>query len=96
MKPRIPSSVVSPPLERSGWQGYAFAVLMLVAALLGRRLLDPYARDAAPLATMYVAVAFAVWFGGWRPAAAITLVGFVCAVWWFVPPRYTYKSWHTI
>jgi PAS domain S-box-containing protein len=70
-------------------------MLMLVSALLGRWLVDSYARDAAPLATMYIAVAFSVWFGGWRPAATVALVGFTLALWWFVPPRHTFKSWET-
>jgi PAS domain S-box-containing protein len=66
---------------------------MLIASQLGRWALDPYTRDAVPLATMYVAVAFAVWFGGWKPAAALAVTGYFVGLWWFMPPRFTFKWW---
>jgi PAS domain S-box-containing protein len=67
---------------------------MLLASQTGRWLLDPYATTTVPpLATMYVAVAFAVWFGGWRPAAVLAAVGYFVGLYLFLSPRYTFKLW---
>ena len=90
MKQRISSSF-SARLDRPAWRTYGFAVLLLVAAQGVRWLLDPYARDAVPLATMYIAVIFAVWYGGWKPAAALAVAGYFVGLWLFVQPRYTPK-----
>ena len=83
------------PIERPAWQRYGFALVVLLLALLARRLLDPYTTDAIPLATIYMAVAFAVWFGGWKPAALVIGLGYVAGLWWFYPPRETFKGWAT-
>ena len=64
---------------------------MLVLALGGRALLDPYAGDAMPLATIYVAVAFTVYFGGWKPAAVLAVAGYFAAMALFVSPRFEFK-----
>lgn len=90
MKQRTPSSFTA-PLDQPAWRRYVFAFLMLMAALGGRWLLDPHAGDAMPLSTMYVAVAFTVCFGGWKPAAIVALAGYVIGHWLFVPPRFTFK-----
>jgi PAS domain S-box-containing protein len=92
MQQRAPSSFAA-PLDRPAWQCYGFAVLMLLAAQIVRWLLHPYTGNALPLSTMYVGVAFAVWFGGWKPAAAIAVAGYFVALYLFVPPRFTFKSW---
>jgi len=68
---------------------------MLIAALFARWLIDPYARDTMPLAALYVGVAFAVWFGGWKPATIIAVAGYVAALWWFWPPRHSFKLWES-
>lgn len=69
---------------------------MLLAAQVLRWALDPYARIGAPLATMYVAVTFAVWFGGWKPAAMIAVAGYFISIYLFVAPRLTLKVWGEI
>src|SRR5215204_4783574 len=96
MKQRTPSQVAAQPTERPAWQGYGFAALLLIAALMSRWLLDSYVGDAVPLVTMYIGIAFAVWFGGWKPAVALMAVGYVCALWWFLPPRHTFKLWEPL
>jgi len=68
---------------------------MVCAALIARGILHPYARDGVPLSTMYVGVAFAVWYGGWKPAAGVVIVGYVAALWLFHPPRFTFKLWES-
>jgi signal transduction histidine kinase len=92
MKPRAPSSFAA-PLERPAWQSYGYAVLLLLGATACRWLLDPYIQGAMPLATMYMAVAFAVWLGGWKPAALIAIAGCFLGLWMFVSPRFTPKLW---
>jgi PAS domain S-box-containing protein len=64
---------------------------MLVLAQGGRWLLDPYTGDAMPLATMYVAVALTVYFGGWKPAAVLAVAGYFIGLWLFISPRFTFK-----
>jgi PAS domain S-box-containing protein len=90
MKQRV-TSAFSARLDRPAWRTYGFAALLLVAAQGVRWLLDPYTRDAVPLATMYIAVIFAVWYGGWKPAAVLALAGYFAGMWLFVAPRYTPK-----
>jgi signal transduction histidine kinase len=90
MKQRNPSSF-SARLDRPAWQTYGFAALLLILAQVVRWVLDPYAGNHVPLATMYIVVVFAVWFGGWKPAALLAVTGYIIAVWLFVPPRYTPK-----
>jgi PAS domain S-box-containing protein len=89
MKLRPPSSFA--PWDRPAWQSYGFAFLILVGALLLRWALAPYARTGAPLATMYLAVALAVWFGGWKPAALISIAGYVISLYLFAAPQFTFK-----
>ncbi|MDO8545222.1 MAG: ATP-binding protein [Opitutaceae bacterium] len=79
--------------ERPVWQTYGVAFALILAALLFRKLLDPYTTDAVPLDSMYVAVTIAVWFGGWRPAVLVMAVGYVASLWWFYPPSRSWKLW---
>jgi PAS domain S-box-containing protein len=90
MEQRTPPSF-SARLDRPTWQTFGFAALLLVAALVLRWLIDPITQDAVPLATVYVAVMFAVWYGGWKPAAVLAVMGYFAALWLFVQPRYTFK-----
>ena len=92
MKQRAPSSFAA-PLDRPAWQSYGFALLLLLAAEACRWLLNPYMQEAMPLSTMYVAVVFAVWFGGWKPAALLAVAGYFVGLWLFVSPRLTPKLW---
>src|SRR5512133_199577 len=79
--------------DRPAWQRYGFGLAVVIAALLGRKLIDPFTTDAMPLATLYAAVAFAVWFGGWRPAVFVMVTGYIAGLWWFYPPRQSLKLW---
>src|SRR5687768_14517772 len=92
MKQRAPSSFAA-PLDRPAWQSYCFALLLLLVAKACGWLLDPYMQDAMPLSTMFVAVVFAVWFGGWKPAALLAVAGYFLGLWMFVSPRFTFKLW---
>jgi PAS domain S-box-containing protein len=72
---------------RTRMSGYALATAALVLAVLIRWLLDPVLGNALPLVTVFGAVAAAVWAGGWRPAAAIAILGYGACAYFFIPPR---------
>src|SRR5438552_1814920 len=78
---------------RSRWTaeagGYLVAVAATAAMVLLRWLLDPVVGDFLPLATLYGAVAFAVWVGGYRPALLATLLGYLACDYLFLQPRGT-------
>lgn len=72
---------------RTAFVTYAPAVLALIGAVLLRTLLDPVMGDALPLVTLFGAVAAAVWFGGYRPALLVTIVGYFVCAYLFLAPR---------
>src|SRR5262249_2271003 len=48
---------------------------------------DPLMGDHLPLATLYGTVAFAVWFGGYRPALLAAALGYLACDYLFIEPR---------
>ncbi len=66
---------------------YGVALAAVLAALLLRWLLDPILGDTLPLVTLFGAVALAVWFGGYRPALLVVVVGYVACAYLFIEPR---------
>ena len=70
---------------------YGIALLAIAAALLLRAALTPWMGSTFPLATMFSAVAFTVWYGGWGPALFTAIAGWGGEVfraghaWWWVP-----------
>ena len=67
--------------------GYALATTALVLAVLIRWLLDPLLGNALPLVTLFAAVAVTVWAGGYLPAGAVALIGYLACSYLFIPPR---------
>jgi PAS domain S-box-containing protein len=59
----------------------------LAGVVLLRWLLDPVLGDTLPLVTLFGAVATAVWVGGWVPAAAVAILGYVLCAYLFMAPR---------
>jgi PAS domain S-box-containing protein len=59
----------------------------LAVALFVRWLLDPWLHDAWATPLVFGAVAAAVWYGGYRQAIVIALIGYVTADWLFMSPR---------
>jgi hypothetical protein len=53
--------------------------LSVAAAILLRWILRPVLHDNFPFITLYGAVAVAVWYGRWQPAAVASLLGYVAA-----------------
>jgi K+-sensing histidine kinase KdpD len=66
---------------------YALAIAALVGAVLIRYLLDPWMEDTLPLVTLFGAVAAAVWLGGYRPAIAVGILGYLACDYLFIQPR---------
>ena len=58
---------------------YGIAILAVAVAILVRAALTPWMGPAFPLATMFSAVAFVVWYGGWGPALFTTIAGWFAA-----------------
>ena len=67
--------------------GYLVAIAATAAAVLVRWALDPWMEDYSPLATLYGAVALAVWIGGYRPAALAAILGYLACDWLLTTPR---------
>jgi PAS domain S-box-containing protein len=66
---------------------YGVALAALVAAVLLRYLLDPWMGDTLPLVTLFGAVAAAEWVGGYRPATAVVILGYLACNHLFIEPR---------
>lgn len=61
----------------SGAMKYAGAIAIATAAVALRWLLIPWVGPDAPYATLLGAIAIAVWMGGWGPALAAAIFGFI-------------------
>jgi PAS domain S-box-containing protein len=66
---------------------YAFALLVVAAAVGLRLSLDPYVGARFPYATLVLAVLFAVAYGGAGPGIFAALAGAALAIRFIVPPR---------
>ena len=71
---------------------YGAAVVAVGAATLVRWLLDPVLGDQLPYPTFFVAVIFAAWIGGLRPALLATGLGFFVSWYCFLSPRFSLFS----
>ncbi len=72
---------------RGAAAAHALSLAALASAVLLRGLLDPLMGDTLPLVTLFGAVAAAVWLGGVRPAAIVSLVGYLACDYLFIEPR---------
>ena len=73
--------------RRVSFARYALALAATAVAVLVRWLLDPWMGEAMPLVTLYGAVAFAVWRGGYAPAIVSTIAGYAACNLLFMTPR---------
>jgi PAS domain S-box-containing protein len=65
---------------------YALGVLAAIAALLLRKVLDPFLGSDNPYHTAWLAVAFSAWYCGLGPAI-VSVAMIVVGIWyWFLPP----------
>jgi two-component system CheB/CheR fusion protein len=63
------------PTTRSSLARYGIALLATGAAIAVRMALTPWMGQSFPLALVFPAVAFTVWYGGWGPALVTSLGG---------------------
>ncbi len=66
---------------------YSVAVAALVVAVVLRWLLDAVLGAHLPLVTLFGAVAIAVWFGGYRQALLVVVLGYLACNYLFIEPR---------
>lgn len=71
--------------SHSALTNYLVAAAATAVAILVRWLLTPWMGAAFPLATLFSATAFSVWFGGWGPALFTTVGGFIACDILFIP-----------
>ena len=74
---------------------YAFAALSIALAILVRRLLDPALGNEYPFATLFFAVTFSAWYGGFGPAIAAVILGAFSGAYFLLPPigSFAIDSW---
>jgi PAS domain S-box-containing protein len=87
MNPSATGAIQSLPRRRSPATEYALAVASIIAATIGRWLLDPALGDHLPFAAYLVAIAFTAWFTRLRPSIVALFLGALAADFFFVPPR---------
>jgi PAS domain S-box-containing protein len=68
-------------------RAYVVALAAVLVAVALRWLLDPLLGNDLPLVTLFGAVAVAVWVGGYRPATAVVVVGYLACDFLFMAPR---------
>jgi PAS domain S-box-containing protein len=71
---------------------YVVALVATAIAIAIRSAFDPWLGEGLPLVTLFGAVAVAVWFGGFGPALASALSGWLACTYLFVEPRYHFYS----
>lgn len=92
MSQRDTSPAAGSPLERPIWLDYGIGLLLMAAALLVRRLLDPVLGENAPFAILLLAVVFTTAIAGWKSGAMVSVLGYVAATFLFVSPRFEWTS----
>jgi PAS domain S-box-containing protein len=75
------------PLARSRIWVYALVFVATAWAIAIRGVLDPLLGDYLPFVTLYAAIAFAVWLGGYRPAVLAGVLGLLACDFLFIEPR---------
>jgi K+-sensing histidine kinase KdpD len=87
------------PLLRSAAASASFAVVLRYGIALAapgivmgvRLLLDPLLGDHLPFAPFVIAVVFASWVGGWKPALLTFAVSLFIAAYVFMQPRWSFR-----
>ncbi len=71
--------------SESWWARYGVAILSIVAATGLRVLLRPVLGDGAPFATVFVAIVFSAWYGGFGPTILTSILGLPAAIYFLMP-----------
>ena len=69
---------------------YGCAFLSVAVAIGARLLLNPVLGAQFPFATVFLAVLFTAWFGGFRPALAAVVLGALGSDFFLIPPRHNF------
>jgi hypothetical protein len=69
---------------------YGLSLIAIAAALIVRILLNPLLGDRFPLITLVLALAYATWYGGRGPAVVAMVAGAAGAVFFLMPPIYSF------
>jgi K+-sensing histidine kinase KdpD len=81
-------------VETAGWNrgplAYLVAVLAVAVATLVQWLVDPLIGDALIFSTYFVAVVFAVAYGGFWPGVFATFLSVAAGDFFFIPTRYSF------
>ncbi|MDZ4717400.1 MAG: PAS domain S-box protein [Roseiflexaceae bacterium] len=75
---------------RTSLQRYSCAVLSIMLATWVRLLLDPIVGLGFPFTTLFFAVLFTAWYGGFGAAVAAATLGTLCSAYFVLPPRGTF------
>ncbi len=73
--------------QRESLLSYGGALLIVCAAVLIRKLFDPWVHGNMPLVTILWAVAIIVWVAGYRPAVLGMVFGYLACNYFFIEPR---------
>ena len=71
--------------------GYLVAIAATLTVLLLRLILSPVLGDSAYFFPFVIAVTLSAWYGGRNPGLLSTVLGAVFAVYFFVPPFYSFR-----
>src|SRR5207247_4810823 len=66
---------------------YGISLAALAVAVGLRWLLDPVLAGYLPLVTLFGAVAVSLWYGGYRPALLVGVLGYLACDYLFIEPR---------
>jgi len=69
---------------------YGLGILAAIAALLLRKLLDPFLGTENPFHTAWLGVVFSAWYCGIGPAIATVVVTVSGICYWFLPPAHSF------
>jgi PAS domain S-box-containing protein len=72
--------------ERPAVLRYAVALASVIVAMVARLAMDPVVGTRFPFATLFLAVLWSAWYGGFGPALVATVGGAAAAA-WFLAPR---------
>src|SRR4051812_30144743 len=76
----------------TGWRrtvtGYAVGIATVSLGTVLRLGMDPLLGEHHPFTIYFAAVAITAWYGGFAPALVATIVAYLAADWFFVPPRF--------
>jgi PAS domain S-box-containing protein len=87
---RPEEQMIDERMKKSSAAVYAVSLAAVAVAVAVRLLLEPLLSDHFPLATFFLAVGFAAWYGGRGPGLLALVAGAFAVDFFVFPPRYTF------